>query len=221
MENIYGKTAYLPIAIEIENKATLPDWFWDRIACLTYLKPSLLDFSFYDDEKKTSFLTPLWGNFARTENMWKSSLSHEFGHAYHYNTKLAHDTEIHHNLRDFYKEAKEALITLTEEQKDILKSERISFYALRFQKNYANVYTLPEIMRYLTVVGDIFASLSVGELGFGHPVAYWQDAVRRFHELWANSTDVYFNGNMILQDCFPVYFQMIQKFWQYERNREI
>lgn len=220
MEDTFGQSAYLPIYEGIATQTVLPDWFWDRIACIIYAK-SHLNESFYEVDTKTVFLTRLWGNFPRTPKMWQSSLCHEFGHAYHYNTKLSDDNNIDTTLRNFYRDAKDLMISLTSEQENLLKVEKAYTNAKDMLKKYGALYTLPELLRYLTVVGDIFASLSEGELGFGHPDTYWQDAIRRFHELWANSTDVYFNGNPILEDYFPTYFQLIQKYCNDERNRAI
>lgn len=220
MEDTFGQSAYLPVYEEIENQVVLPDWFWDRIACIIHAK-SHLNESFYEADTKTVFLTPLWGNFPRTPKMWQSSLSHEFGHAYHYNTKLSDDTDIHFTLRNLYKDAKNMMLSLTAEQQDLLEVEKVYINAMTLLKKYEALYTLPEVLRYLTVVGDIFASLSAGEIGFGHNKDYWEDAIRRFHELWAHSTDVYFKGNPILEDYFPTYFQLIQKYCNDERNRTI
>jgi hypothetical protein len=163
-------------------------------------------------------LTEKWGNFTRTLKMWQSSITHEFGHAYHYKNRLANDVEISSKVGNFYKNAKAILDKLSKQQSELLDKSNQTASLSALQKEYGNDYTRAEILRYYAVVGDIFAALSVGKIGFGHPESYWDDAIRRFHELFANSTDVYLNGNPILKDKFEELDILIKNFWDNERG---
>jgi len=197
----------------------LPRWFIDKIGKIIRISKSNTTFSYFSFAENMLYLSERWMHFERTSKMLASTIVHEFGHAYHYNTNLINDEKVATEIRKFYKNGRELLTQLTDNQLDLLNSKLVAQNIAKLQEIYEGGCSFAELYRYLAVVGDLFASLTGGELGFGHPQNYWQDSIRKFQEYFANSTDIFMNENPILMDYFPEFVTLIKTFWNNEKER--
>lgn len=212
-----NQSIYAPDNIETHYHTTLPDWFYEKLGMKVAIIESPKLYSYYESPPPTIAFTRTWQGVERTPSVCRSTIVHELAHAYHYATKTITDETVTKRIKEFYKQAKETIKTLTEEQKDMLTYKNFPAHQELFRQNYSDL-ELIEIKRYLAVAGDIFASLSKGKWGFGHPEDYWNDAIRKYQEFFANSADIYFNGNPIIQDYFEELSTIINLFWNNEQH---
>jgi SPP1 gp7 family putative phage head morphogenesis protein len=219
VEDTFGESKFIPDGIQENYEVKLPDWFWDKIGKKIAIQTANANYSYFDYEKNILHISKNWGGVLRTDLMTKSTLVHELGHAYHFNSNILTFDKVHQSIKSFYKESKQALDNLSDNKLFWLKKENKNINNLALQEEYDGVFTEDEVSRLFTVVGGLFEAISNGKLGFGHTPDYFKDEYLKFMELFANSTDVYFNGNRILKDLFPDLNTIIINFWENEKDR--
>jgi hypothetical protein len=218
VEDTFGESKFIPNRIQENYQVKLPDWFWDKIGVKIEIMESDKGFSYYDNEFKTIYLTKDWSGYTRTKLIWQSSITHELGHAYHYNTKMINDESAKFIFKAFYKKGIKMTENLTDVQKKLLDARSFFTNFDKLKEKYKGKITDVEVRRMLAITNDLFAALTEGKLGFGHAKSYWQDSIRKYQEFFANSADIHFNGNLILEDSFPEIVSIIKEFWKNEKN---
>lgn len=218
LKDTFGESKFIADGLKENYRFEMPDWFWDKMGSKISLKESSKNYSYYDYEKNELYITKTWGGIERTNLMIRSTLIHELGHAYHFNTKLLNFENVSIEVKEFYKEAKSYFDILPDKKLFWLRKEHRFVNILALQEEYQGIYTDDEISRLFVVVGGIFEAISNGKIGFGHTSDYFKDAYLKFMELFANSTDIYFNGNQIIANLFPEFNRLIINFWDNEKR---
>lgn len=130
-------------------------------------------------------------------------LSHEYGHAIHFQNEIITYTKTDEKFDQFYNKSRK----LFKDNYDIKNFDR-DWKELRnsgeLYVKYGNRYTKNEITEMYLSVADHIGGLTRGRQGYGHKMSYYNSKYNMAKmEVFAHSSENYFVGNELFKDYFP------------------
>lgn len=129
----------------------------------------------------------------------KRVVYHEFSHAYHFRRGLITNDFVDDSIKADYDAIRLQFNETFTELADW--AEGVGKYWNKALAHYeAGEFDKEGI---ITMVGDIIASLTRGNSGFGHDSAYWAKYNRHYMEFFVHSSEAKYFGNPLLKKKFP------------------
>ena len=185
----------------------LPDEAWrllkEKTALERFLKKNKKESdAFYNPNKKSVAIASNNDRYdtARNKSM---ILSHEYGHAMHFQNEIITYTKTDDKFDEFYKKSR----SMFKKNYDINNFDRDwkeLRYSGEFDVKYGNRYTKNEIKEMYLAVADHIGGLTRGRQGYGHEKSYYNSKYNLAKmEVFAHSSENYFVGNELFKDYFP------------------
>ena len=129
-------------------------------------------------------------------------LSHEYGHAIHFQNEIITYYKTDEKFDEFYNKSRK----LFKDNYDIKNFDR-DWKELRYSGElyvkYGNRYTKNEITEMYLAVADHIGGLTRGRQGYGHKMSYYNSKYNTAKmEVFAHSSENYFVGNELFKDYF-------------------
>lgn len=204
-----GVSEFAPKNFKKDFGFELPNEFWDKLGTKVDYTVKGSGGSFYSSTTNEITISKKWGDEKRTPRMLKNVVVHEYGHAFHFNTKMATDSFIDPKVKDLYKECRAVLL-----KSDNLKILKPEYSIIEGLKSKYPEFSEVEIMSMHTEIADTAAALTKGARGFGHSMKYWSNLNGNtvYMELLAHCFEQYYIENVIFTDNFPELHALMKNF---------